>query len=118
MRAKKDINIRVGKNIQSAREAAGYTQEQLSELLEMTPNHLSAIERGASGATLETLEQLCRLLRTSADALLFGYRGQRDDWGAEVALQMEAIAPKHRPQVEKILLALLEMSKAQELEDE
>ena len=53
MREKKDINIEIGGNIQVAREQAGYTQDTLSEMLGMTPNHLSAIERGASGISLE-----------------------------------------------------------------
>ena len=48
MREKKDINIEIGGNIQVAREQAGYTQDTLSEMLGMTPNHLSAIVRGAS----------------------------------------------------------------------
>ena len=43
MREKKDINIEIGGNIQVAREQAGYTQDTLSEMLGMTPNHLSAI---------------------------------------------------------------------------
>ena len=42
MREKKDINIEIGGNIQVAREQAGYTQDTLSEMLGMTPNHLSA----------------------------------------------------------------------------
>ena len=53
MREKKDINIEIGGNIQVAREQAGYTQDTLSEMLGMTPKHLSAIERGASGISLE-----------------------------------------------------------------
>lgn len=55
MRQKKEINVRIGANIQSARERAKYTQEELSEMIGVTPNHLSAIERGASGASLETI---------------------------------------------------------------
>lgn len=58
MREKKDINIEIGGNIQVAREQAGYTQDTLSEMLGMTPNHLSAIERGASGISLEALQRL------------------------------------------------------------
>lgn len=57
MREKKDINIEIGGNIQVAREQAGYTQDTLSEMLGMTPNHLSAIERGASGISLEALQR-------------------------------------------------------------
>ena len=72
MREKKDINIEIGGNIQVAREQAGYTQDTLSEMLGMTPNHLSAIERGASGISLEALQRLCRLLGVSADRIIFG----------------------------------------------
>ena len=43
MREKKEINIAVGNHIQLVREEAGYTQDTLSELLDITPNHLSAI---------------------------------------------------------------------------
>ena len=70
MREKKDINIEIGGNIQVAREQAGYTQDTLSEMLGMTPNHLSAIERGASGISLEALQRLCRLLGVSAELSL------------------------------------------------
>lgn len=77
MREKKDINIEIGGNIQVAREQAGYTQDTLSEMLGMTPNHLSAIERGASGISLEALQRLCRLLDVSADRISLGLTSQK-----------------------------------------
>ena len=58
MREKKDINIEIGGNIQVAREQAGYTQDTLSEILGLTPNHLSDIEQGAFGIPLEALQRL------------------------------------------------------------
>ena len=73
MREKKDINIEIGGNIQVAREQAGYTQDTLSEMLGMTPNHLSAIERGASGISLEALQRLCRLLPTPKTGIDRGF---------------------------------------------
>ena len=72
MREKKPVNLEIGANIQREREKAGYTQEQLSELLGLTPNHLSAIERGVSGISLESLQKLCLTLNISADRILFG----------------------------------------------
>ena len=77
MREKKDINIEIGGNIQVAREQAGYTQDTLSEMLGMTPNHLSAIERGASGISLEALQRLCRLLGVSSDRISLGPMSQK-----------------------------------------
>ena len=95
MREKKDINIEIGGNIQVAREQAGYTQDTLSEMLGMTPNHLSAIERGASGISLEALQRLCRLLGVSADRIIFG----TDEPEAEalaLARRISDIKPEYR----------------------
>lgn len=72
MQAKKPINVRVGGNIQRLREEHHYTQEELSEKIGVTPNHLSAIERGVSGISLELMEKLCQALSVTADHILFG----------------------------------------------
>ena len=109
MREKKDINIEIGGNIQVAREQAGYTQDTLSEMLGMTPNHLSAIERGASGISLEALQRLCRLLGVSADRIIFG----TDEPEAEalaLARRISDIKPEYRQQVQELLSAILNMS--------
>lgn len=72
VQAKKPINVRVGGNIQRLREEHHYTQEELSEKIGVTPNHLSAIERGVSGISLELMEKLCQVLSVTADHILFG----------------------------------------------
>ena len=111
MRPKKELNIQVGANIQAARTKANYTQEQLSELLGMTPNHLSAIERGVSGVSIENIQKLCVLLGISADRLLFG-EPDADSFNVELAEQLSRVQPEHRPQVKKVLSALLEVLNA------
>lgn len=106
MREKKDINIEIGGNIQVAREQAGYTQDTLSEMLGMTPNH---IERGASGISLEALQRLCRLLGVSSDRIIFG----TDEPEAEalaLARRISDIKPEYRQQVQELLSAILNMS--------
>lgn len=109
MREKKAINIQIGANIQTAREQAGYTQEALSELLGMTPNHLSAIERGVSGISLEGLQKLCLLLGVSADHVLFG-EPEADDDTLMLARQIAGLEPSRRACVKHILSAVLELS--------
>ena len=109
MREKKEINIAVGNHIQLVREEAGYTQDTLSELLDITPNHLSAIERGVSGISLETLQRLCLLLGVSADRIIFG----TDEPEAEalaLARRISDIKPEYRQQVQELLSAILNMS--------
>lgn len=113
MQRKKQINMRVGENIQAARNRAGYTQEKLSEIVGITPNHLSAIERGVSGATLELIERLCLLFGVSADSLLFGDDAESDFVG-EVTAQLARVKPQYRPQIQKVLAALLEVLTIQE----
>ncbi len=109
MREKKNINIEIGSNIQAAREKAGYTQDALSELLCMTPNHLSAIERGVSGISLEALQRLCRLLGVSSDSIIFGSEEPERE-ALALARQISSVKPECRQQVQNLLSAVLEMS--------
>ena len=109
MRKKKAINTKIGTNIQAAREHAGYTQEKLSEFLGLTPNHLSAIERGVSGASLEVLEKLCLLLGISADYLFFG-QSDADDEALVLARQISALDPNRKEHVQKAISAILTLS--------
>lgn len=109
MRSKKAINIEIGANIQTAREQAGYTQERLAELLELSPNHISAIERGVSAISLDALKKICALFGISADVILFG-RNQNSDTVYDIAQQIARIKHEYQPQINKILLALLELS--------
>ena len=78
MRPRKEINRRVGANIQRAREQARYTQEELSELLSITPNHLSAIERGERKPTLETLYRISLALEIKMSTLVIAIEKELD----------------------------------------
>ena len=43
----------IGSRIKAAREKAGMTQEDLAAALEMSPTHISVIERGVKAPKLE-----------------------------------------------------------------
>lgn len=60
----------IGKRIKSAREKKGMTQEQLAELVNLSPMHVSVIERGNKLPRLETLINIANILDVSADVLL------------------------------------------------
>ena len=108
MREKKEINIAVGNHIQLVREEAGYTQDTLSELLDITPNHLSAIERGVSGISLETLQRLCLLRGVSADRILFGLDAQEQE-ALAIARRITDLKPENRKQIQDLLSIILDM---------
>ena len=57
-------------NLKEIREGAGMTQEQLAEWVELSPMHVSVIERGVKLPKLETLINIANVLDVSADVLL------------------------------------------------
>ena len=63
-------NIRIGHLLKSAREACNVSQVEIAQTTGMTKNHISAIERGISKASVELLLGYCKKLDISADALL------------------------------------------------
>ena len=44
MRARKDLNVCMGERIRQARNAAGYTQEKLAEMIDVTIQYISDLD--------------------------------------------------------------------------
>ena len=64
----------LGNTIRSSRIKKGYTQEALSELLDITPSHLKQMEGGRRNPSVPLLFQMRELLAFSVDALVFPER--------------------------------------------
>lgn len=62
----------VGTRIKSARHEARMTQEQLAELIDVSPHYIYEIERGSKAMSIQTLEKLSIALRQSIDFLFWG----------------------------------------------
>ena len=60
----------LSKNIKSARLSSNLTQENLSEMSEISLNFLKDVEGGRSGTSLTTLINLCNSLNTTPNELL------------------------------------------------
>jgi len=112
MRKRKELNIIIGSNIRHLREEAKLTQEALSENLGLTPNHVSAIERGVSGISMENLLNLCQLLGISADRVLFGEPVADED--LLIARRLAALSPKQKRYAYTILSAVIDLSELSE----
>ena len=67
----KDTLIGIGGRIKSAREAAELTQEKLADLIDVSVQFISDLERGKSGLSVETLIKTCSVLQVSSDYILF-----------------------------------------------
>ena len=60
----------VGLRIKKAREAKKLTQEDLAALVELSPTHISVIERGLKTVKLDKFFAIADALDVSADSLL------------------------------------------------
>ena len=62
--------IWLGNRVRDARERRHLTQEKLSEIVDISPTHMSVIERGVKGMKLSTFIKIANALDVSADELL------------------------------------------------
>lgn len=65
-------NKEIGKRIMRLRKEQGYTQDELSELIGFSKNHLSGIECGKYTATTSFIFRLCSVLGRTPDYYLIG----------------------------------------------
>jgi len=73
---RKEVNEYIGQQIKKAREKARLTQEELSEILECSPQYVSLLENGRYGISIKMLRKLCESLDVSSDSILFPNTGR------------------------------------------
>ena len=60
----------IGSRIKAARENRKITQEELAAMVDLSPTHISVIERGVKPPRLDTFIRIANALGVSADSLL------------------------------------------------
>lgn len=106
MKEKKPVNVEIGQRIKQNRETAGLTQESFAEMVGLGVKHISAIERGAVGVSLNTIQTICRVLAISSDTLLFEGSSKNDV--SSMAARLERLSPKQYKIAEDVLNKLME----------
>lgn len=68
-----NLNVRkiFGDNVKYYRKKMGLSQEQLSEILEISPNHLSVIETGGKFVTSRLLEKMVFVFKIPPSLLFY-----------------------------------------------
>lgn len=66
-----DVKRTFGQNLKIYRKKAGLTQEKLSEILGITPKHLSVIENGINFVSAELIEKASSALNVSAASFFY-----------------------------------------------
>ena len=92
---------RIGKRIRHRREAAGLSQEQLAEKLELSTNHISSIECGKSLLTTKRLLDLCDILGGTPNYYLLGEIEPEAD-------RITSLVKKLPPDAQEMLCRLIE----------
>ena len=78
--------VLLGLRIKENRQLKNLTQEELAELIELTPGYMSLIETGKKKASLETLLSICNALNVTLNELLTGNQILLDiDYNREIA---------------------------------
>ena len=99
----------IGSRIKAAREKAGMTQEDLAAALEMSPTHISVIERGVKSPKLETLVNIANALNVSSDMLLQDVVNHAADGiASELSVAISKLSKKDQERMLNAIRALTE----------
>lgn len=109
MREKKEINVEVGQRVRRARESAGLTQERFAELVGISPQNVSCVERGMAGVSLTVLRRMCQILSVPSDTLLMG-GGLGENEVEAIAVRLRQLSPEQFQVVREIIDRVLELT--------
>lgn len=91
----------IGKRIQNRRKQQGYTQEQLAEMMNVSIQMISNLERGNKAIRIDNLINLSQILNVSTDYILTG-KQTKDDVSAVIA-QISSLSERDRKMIELLI---------------
>ena len=101
--------IAIGSKIKEARERAHLTQEELAEIIDISPTHMSVIERGVKTPKLDTFVRIVNALKLSSDALLQdGVDHADESIMAELSIRIGRLPQKDQIRILNAIRALTE----------
>ena len=104
-----EIKKKIGKALQEQRKKKGYTQEKFSEILGISTNYLSAVERGVNQLSYEILVHAINVLECSADDIF----GEVIDHGmtvkaCELDEKLNTLVPAEKARILAVLETLID----------
>ena len=99
----------IGDRLKKARIKKGYTQEKLSEMINVSIAYLSRIETGATRINLKRLNELCSILDVSEAFILNGASsGSADYLNNELNSILKDCTPEKKELIYQIATIILE----------
>lgn len=98
------MNIRkeFGEKIKRMRKSKNLTQEQLAEMIDITPRNLSGIEVGVNFVKADTLEKIITALNTTTEELFANNHLKESSALVEDIITYIKSAQNNRPKLERI----------------
>ena len=101
--------VAIGARIKAARERVHLTQEQLAEIVDISPTHMSVIERGVKTPKLDTFVRIANALGVTSDSLLQdGVDHANESIMAELSVRIGTLSPKEQKRILNAIRALTE----------
>ena len=106
------IEKEIGKRVQEYRKKKKLTQEELAEILEISTNHLSALERGMYNIKLDLLVQIINALDCSADDIFCdvinnGYKAR----ASRLSDKIESLSPEEQAKIFDVVETMVKNAK-------
>lgn len=67
------LNIEVGEKLKNARLAAGYTQEQVAEIIDCSSRYISQLETNRTLGSIDSILRLCNLYKITLNDIYSEY---------------------------------------------
>lgn len=91
----------IGKRIAIRRKQLDYTQEQLAEMMEVSIQMVSNLERGVKAIRIDNLINLSRILQVSTDFILTGRSASQED--TVLADKISQLSPENQKMIELLV---------------
>ena len=101
--------MNIGLRIKHCRKLKRLTQEEFSEIIDLSPHYIYEIERGSKAMSLPTLGKILETLDVSADYLLYGedFPDKGGPPSDRLSLLIEELTPQRRDNLADIVTAML-----------
>ena len=102
------VKVRLGKRIKELRTKFGYTQEQLAELMDISPKTLGWIENGRSYPTAKNIDLMANIFKIDVAEILNLYNTKNtEDMKKDIKSFVNSLPEKYVCIAHKFLNSLL-----------
>ena len=79
MRIKNNPNLKVGKQLQKARLACGYTQEEVAEIINCSSRYIGQLETNKSFGSISLMIELCNIYNITLNDIYADFINIKND---------------------------------------